>query len=189
MERLLGQLNTIHPLSPALIEHLQLIVRHRELSKGDFLLKAGHLCRDIYYIDEGLLRCFYRKVDLEVSSWFMKDGDVIVSIESFHQRRPSYEWIQALEDCKLFYISYEELYDIYRRFPEFNFISRELTQHYYILWTQLLYAIRMKTAEEKYEWLLERFPDFILRIPAKYLSSWLSISETHFSDVRRGRHR
>ena len=61
--------------------------------------------------------------------------------------------------------------------------SRELIQHYYILWTQLLHAIRMKSAEEKYQWLLERFPDYIFRIPAKYLASWLSVSETHFSDV------
>lgn len=176
-------------MSPALMEHIQQIVKYREIAKGDILLKAGHLCRDIHFVEQGLLRCFYRKGDIEVSSWFMKDGDVIVSVESFYQRKVSYEWIQALEDCKLYYISYEELYSIYNNFPEFNFISRELTQHYYILWTQLLYAIRMKTAEEKYEWLLERFPDFILRIPAKHLASWLSISETHFSDVRRGRHK
>ncbi|MEP7375287.1 MAG: cyclic nucleotide-binding domain-containing protein [Chitinophagaceae bacterium] len=189
MKRLLDFLNTIHPLSAELMEHLLVVVRYREIEKGNFLLKSGHLCRDIHFIEAGLLRCFYRKGDTEVSSWFMKDGDVIVSVESFFQRKPSYEWIQALEDCKLFYISYEELYNIYKRYPEFNFVSRELIQHYYILWTQLLYAIRMKNAEEKYEWLLERFPDFILRIPAKYLSSWLSISETHFSDVRRGRHK
>src|SRR5690606_13653413 len=157
--------------------------------KGHLLLKAGHICREIHFVDKGMLRCFYQNGEMDVSSWFMKDGDVIVSVESFFQRKESYEWIQALEDCFLYYITYEELYHIYRTFPEFNFISRELVQHYYILWTQLLHAIRMKTAEEKYEWLLERFPDYILRIPAKYLASWLSISETHFSDVRRGRFR
>ena len=188
MERLVGFLNAVHPLSDGLSGHLHEIIRYREIKKGDFLLKAGHMCRDIHFIDTGLLRCFYCKGDTEVSSWFMKDGDVIVSVESFFQRKPSYEWIQALEDCKLYYISYEQLYGIYHLYPEFNFISRELLQHYYILWTQLLHAIRMKSAEEKYEWLLERFPDYILRIPAKHLSSWLSISETHFSDVRRGRH-
>ncbi len=187
MERLLGFLNAVHPLSQGLIQHLQDIVRYREIKKGEFLLKAGHLCRDIHFIDAGLLRCFYRKKDLEVSSWFMKDGDVIVSVESFYQRKTSYEWIQALEDCRLYYISYEELYAIYKEYPEFNFVSRELTQHYYILWTQLLYALRMKTADEKYAWLLERFPDFILRIPAKHLASWLGISEYHFSHVKNKR--
>ncbi len=188
MERLFGFLNAVHPLSEELSLHLQEIVKFRELRKGELLLKAGHICREIHFIDEGLLRCFYRRRDLEVSSWFMKDGDVIVSVESFYQRKVSYEWIQALEDCCLYYISYEELYNIYKIYPEFNYISRELTQHYYILWTQLLYALRMKTAEEKYGWLLEQFPDYVLRIPAKHLASWLGISEYHFSFVkgRRG---
>lgn len=187
MERLIGFLNAVHPLSAELIAHLQDIVKYRELKKGQFLLKAGHICRHIHFINEGMLRCFYRKEDLEVSSWFMKDGDVIVSVESFYQQKISYEWIQALEDCRLFYISHSELYAIYRKFPEFNFVARELTQHYYILWTQLLYALRMKTADEKYAWLLERFPDYILRIPAKHLSSWLGISEYHFSYVKNKR--
>lgn len=187
MERLLAFLSAVHPLSEQLIAHLQDIVKYRELKKGQFLLKAGHICRHIHFINAGMLRCFYRKEDLEVSSWFMKDGDVIVSVESFYQQKVSYEWIQALEDCELFYISYEELYAIYNQFPEFNFISRELTQHYYILWTQLLYALRMNTAEEKYSWLLERFPDYVLRIPAKHLASWLGISEYHFSYVKNKR--
>ena len=189
MKELLAFLELVQPLSDGLKEHLGQVVRYREIERGEYLLKAGHICRDIHFISSGLLRCFYSKRDHEVSSWFMKDGDIIVSIESFYQRRVSYEWIQALEDCKLFYISYEELYHIYNTFPEFNYISRELTQHYYILWTQLLYALRMNTAEEKYSWLLERFPDYILRIPAKYLASWLSISETHFSEVRRRHYR
>jgi len=187
MEQVLQFLNSIYPIREDLQSHLRSIIKYRELKRNDYLLRAGHHCRDIHFIQKGVLRCYYEKGDINVSSWFMKEGDVIVSIESFYKRQVSYEWIQALEDCELFYISYEELYDIFKRFPEFNFIARELTQHYYILWTQLLYAIRMKTADEKYAWLLEKFPDFILRIPAKYLASWLSISETHFSDVRRGR--
>ena len=187
MQNLLKILNGIYPLSDPLNEHLLSTVKSKVLLKGDFLLKAGHICQHIYFIDKGLLRCFYQKGKVEVSSWFMKDFDVIVSVESFYQRTVSYEWIQALEDCELYYVSYDELYAIYNRYPEFNFVSRELTQHYYVMWTQLLHAIRMKTADEKYDWLLERFPDYILRIPAKHLSSWLGISEVHFSDVKRRR--
>jgi CRP-like cAMP-binding protein len=187
MERLLSFLDAVYPLGDELSSHLLEHVQYREINKGDYLLKAGHTCQHIHFIDKGLLRCFYRRDDLEVSSWFMKDGDVIVSIESFYQQKVSYEWIQALEDCQLYYISHRELYDIYHRFPQFNFVARELTQHYYILWTQLLYALRMKTADEKYTWLLERFPDYVLRIPAKHLASWLGISEYHFSYVKNKR--
>lgn len=180
-------LNQFQPLSEELTNHLMHIIQHRVLHKGEFLLKAGEISSHVFFIDQGLLRCYYQKGELEVSSWFMKDGDVIFSVESFYLRKPSYEWIHALEDCELYYITYDQLYYIFHHFPEFNFTARELTQHYYILWTQLLYALRMKSAKEKYSWLLERFPDFILRIPAKYISSWLGITEQHFSFVKSRR--
>jgi len=185
METLLRVLSAVHPLSDELIDYLGEIVKPKEIQKGDFLLKAGHVCRNIYFIEKGLLRCYYEKGSLDVSSWFMKDLDVIVSVESFYQQTISYEWIQALEDCILYYISYSDLFYIFKTYPEFNYIARELTQHYYIQWTQLLYALRMKTAKERYEWLMERYPDFVLRIPAKYLASWLRVSEYHFSVIKQ----
>lgn len=184
MEQLLAFLENIHPLSPELREYLALNVKWRELRKKEFLLKAGHICREIHFIAGGLLRCYYEKGDQEVCSWFMKEGDVIVSIESFYERKISYETIQALEDCCLFYISYEELYHIYRTFPEFNWISRELVQRYYILWAKQLYGIRMQSSQERYDWLLENFPDLVLRVPSKYIASWLGMGEAHLSVVK-----
>lgn len=184
MELLLSFLGNIHPLTPALVEHLKLTVKWRELRKKDYLLKAGHICHDIHFIEKGLLRCFYEKGEQEVCSWFMKEGDVIVSIESFYERKVSYESIQALEDCTLFYISFEELYNIYRHFHEFNWISRELTQRYYILWAKQLYGIRMQSSQERYDWLMENFPELVLRVPAKYIASWLGMGEAHLSVVK-----
>lgn len=184
MEQLLFFLQSVHPLSAELIEHLRLTVKWRDLRKKDFLLKAGHICREIHFIEKGLLRCYYEKGDQQVCSWFMKEGDIIVSIESFYVRKVSYESIQALEDCQLFYISYEELYHIYRCYPEFNWISRELTQQYYILWAKQLYGLRMQSAQERYDWLLANFPELVLRVPAKYLASWLGIGEAHLSVVK-----
>jgi hypothetical protein len=77
----------------------------------------------------------------EVSSWFMKEGDVIVSVESFFKQKPSYESIQALEETTVHYISYDELQFIYKNFLEFNFVARVLAEHYYTLSEQRLYSI------------------------------------------------
>ena len=104
MKELLGFLNAVLPLSDDLNDHLQAIVKFREIRKKDYLLKAGHISRNIYFIQTGLLRCFYIKGENEICSWFMKERDMIVSIESFYDQKESYEYIQALEDCELFYI-------------------------------------------------------------------------------------
>jgi len=187
MEKLLQFLDSIHALSVPLKEHLSGILKTRELMRKDMLLKAGHICRHICFVQKGLLRCFYIKGDLEVCSWFMKEGDVIVSIESFFQQKESYESIQALEDTVVYYIEYSEIQNIYRRFPEFNFIGRVLTERYYTLWAQQLYGLRMKSSADRYKWLLDNYPEIILRVPAKYIASYLNIGEAHLSVIKAKR--
>ena len=187
MIELLQFLESVHPLSDELKQHLIVILKEKQLVKKEYLLKAGHVSRSICFITQGLLRCFYIKEEQEVSSWFMKEGDIMISVESFFRQEASYESIQALENCSLFYVSYDELQYIYRRFPEFNFIGRVLLEKYYMLSERRLYSLRMQRSHERYEYLLQHHPDLLLRVPAKYLASYLGLTEVTMSKIR-GRH-
>src|ERR1700733_3681679 len=114
MEEMFEFLDSITPLSTELHTHLQSILKNRLLFKKEFLLKAGQVCRNIYFISKGIVRCYYIKDEAEVCSWFMKEMDVVISIESFYRQVPANEFVQALEETELHYISYEELQYIYR---------------------------------------------------------------------------
>ncbi|MFL5811219.1 MAG: Crp/Fnr family transcriptional regulator [Flavisolibacter sp.] len=184
MERLLHFLYLIHPLSDELKAYLFRHLKTQEIARNGMLLRGGHICRNVYFIEKGLLRCFYHKGDTEVSSWFMKEGDVIISIESFYQQKESYESIQALEDSVLYYIAYNELQYIYKNFLEFNFIGRVLTEKYHELWAQQLYALRMHTAYERYQWLLKKHAELVLRVPGKFIASYLGIEKTTLSKIK-----
>lgn len=184
MQALLQFLQQVHPLSVALQEHLTEIAQYRAVPKKGILLRAGHHCRHLYFIKKGLLRCYYYRGTTEVSSSFMKENDVIFSAESFYLRQVSYESIQAIEDSELFYISYEQLYHIYRVYPEFNWTGRELSQELHINRTRQLYGLRMQQSPQRYAWLLEHDPELILRVPAKFLASYLGISEVMLSVIK-----
>lgn len=184
MEMLFAHLNSIHPLSRGLEGYLLAHLKAMNVPRKDLLLKSGQVCRQICFVSKGVFRCFYWKDDTEVSSWFMKEGDVIISVESFFQQKPSYESIQALEDCELFYITYEELQHIYRHYPEFNFIGRVLTEKYYTLSEQRLYSLRMQRSQERYDYLVRNYPELIQRVPGKFLASYLGITEVTFSRIR-----
>jgi CRP-like cAMP-binding protein len=94
----------------------------------------------------------------------MKENDVIFSVESFLNQTPSYENIQTLEDSVLYYIEYTELQYLYNQCPEFNFIGRVVT--------------------EKYNFIMNHFPQIILRVPSKYIASYLGITEETLSRIR-----
>ena len=184
MEKLFNLLESAGPLSPELRQYLQSIIKIRQLAKNDFLLKAGHICMNICFVESGLIRCYYNKGDKEVCSWFMKEGDLVISIESFYQQKESYEFIQALENCTIACIGYSELNYIYLNFPEFNFVGRLMTEKYYQLWANQLYALRMNQAPERYQWLLNNHADLVLRVKAKYLASYLGITEVMLSKIK-----
>src|SRR5215831_2840930 len=184
MEELLKFLNSIYPLSDKLIEHLGSVNKYKEYKKKDFLLKAGHICKNIYFVERGLLRGYYLKNDKEVSSWFIKEGELCISIKSFYNQTAGIENIHALEDTGVFYISHRELENIYHNYIEFNFVGRELTRKYHELWDDRLFGITMQSALERYEWLLSNHRDLALRVPAKFIASWLDITEVTFSKMK-----
>ncbi|MEO6547894.1 MAG: Crp/Fnr family transcriptional regulator [Ferruginibacter sp.] len=184
MEELMALVNSIYPISRELRDHLLRTVKAKTVYKKEFLLKAGKVSHSLCFIQKGLMRAYYLKGVTEVSSWFMTDGDFIVSIESFYEQKESYESIQALEDTEIFYIDFDELEYIYRHYLEFNYIGRVITIKYLTLWAKQLFSIRNQTAEERYLWLLANRPEVILRVPAKYIASYLDITEVTLSRIK-----
>ena len=89
-----------------------------------------------------------------------------------------------MEDCTVYYLSFDELQVIYKTFPEFNYIVREVTQLYYQLWAQQLYGLRMQNSQERYDWLMRYHRDLLLRVPAKHVASFLGLTEVTMSKLR-----
>src|SRR3954464_4542230 len=121
MEELFDYLLSVYPLSDLLQFHLRKLIKEKRLFRNELLLKSGNVCRHIYFIRKGLLRGYYMKGDEEVSTWFMKEGDFVISVSSFYTQQPGDESIQALEESLLWYLPYEDLHFAYNQFPELNF--------------------------------------------------------------------
>lgn len=171
------------PFSEGLVEHLRKVVKSRVIPRNDFLLAEGDVSRDIYFISEGLLYCYYLKEDgTRVTSWLLKEGDVVVSIPSFYDQVISIENIQAIEETKAFYISYEELWGLYLKSHEFGLVGIILTVKYLKFWNLQLYNLRMRTLRERYELLVQGSDsDLLNRVPQKILASYLDMLPETFS--------
>ena len=130
------------------------------------------------------MRLFYHKDDKEVTTWFLQERDVAISMTSFFDQVPSQQAIQALEDTTVAYFTYDELQNLYKQFPELNLVGRSLTEQYYKIWNEQFHATKMQTAVERYQWFLNHRADLLLRVPAKYIASYLGITEVTFSKIR-----
>ncbi len=184
MFQLIQQFHSIYPLSAELQQHLLNTVKTKKIARRGLLLKFGQICGNIYFVEKGLFRCSYMKKRKEVSSWFMKEGDLIVSVESFFSQSPGYEKIEALEEAEVHYISYEELQDIYHQYKDFNFIGRVLTERYYTMSEQRAHSLRMQKASDRYRYMIDHDSDLIRRVPAVYIASYLGITPETLSRIK-----
>ncbi|AIZ63951.1 Crp/Fnr family transcriptional regulator [Hymenobacter sp. DG25B] len=187
MEVFLALCDAIQPLSEPLRVAVGQLVKQETVLHRAYLLQPGQTANRLYFLQRGLVRGFHLKDGKEVTAWFMQEGNFIISIHSFFARQPSHEYLQALTDCMLWSLSYEQLQQLYRDFPEFNFIGRTLTEKYYVLSEQRALHLRMYSAAERYEKLLADFPDIFQRVPLKMLASHLGLTPETLSRLRARR--
>ena len=184
MERLLSLIQSIQPLSDELKAGLTQMLRCDTFPRKHWLLQPNQVSDRLYFVETGLVRGYYLKDGREVTSWFMREGDFLMSIASFYTRQPTQEYVELLETSTLWSITYLQLQQLYRQFPEFNVVGRLLTEKYYVLSELRTQNLRMQTAPERYQQLLADFPDIFGRVPLKYIASHLGISPETLSRLR-----
>jgi CRP/FNR family transcriptional regulator, anaerobic regulatory protein len=185
VENVFSLINSIIPVSHELNQKLAGCLKAKTFKRKDHLLKEDNVCNYIYFIEKGLVRSYYLKDGNEICSWFMKEGDVIISVASFFSRKPSYESLQALEDTTVHFIHFDELQEIYKEFIEFNIVGRVLTEKYYQLSEERLFSLRHQTAAERLNYLNAHHPDILQRVNRGYIASYLGVTPETLSRINK----
>ncbi len=180
-------LQSIVPLSDELMQFLAEKLETKNYDSGDLLLHEGQVANNIAFIEKGMVRSYYFKDNEKITSWFMKEGDVIISVESFFTQKPSYECIEALEPLTVHQINYNDLQYAYRHYPEFNICGRVLTEKYYVMSEERLYMLRKRTSKEKYLYLLDKHPDILRRARVGDIATFLGVNLETLSRIRSGK--
>lgn len=180
MESILNFLGSIRPLSQELKDTLIQIVKTKEVEEGNYFLKEGSVCDKMCFIENGLVGSFYLTEKNDVAAWFMKSGDVFISVSSFFRQEPSRESIIALQDSLVSYITYQEYVYLKRTFPEFDSIRGDLLEYYYELAAYREYIRFAQTAKTRCEFFFDKFTDLAMIIPDKLGAAFLGMEPSTF---------
>jgi CRP-like cAMP-binding protein len=184
MEEIFEFLSQIYPLSPACIEYLRRVVKHRLVLKNEVILNFGEVNQHLYFIKTGALHCFYLVREKPVSDWFFFENETVVSIGSFYDQVPSEDCIVPMEDTELYYITKEDYEYINLTFLEFNFIARVLLEKYLKVFHFHSRLIRKHQASERYQPVLAKLPELVRRVPVGPLATWLGMEPETLSRMR-----
>jgi len=184
MLHLLSHITQYHPLSEEAQGALQDCFKKLLLSKSDFLLRQGQLCRHLYFVESGAMRGFYNLDGKEITHWFGFENDFVTSFHSFITHQPAVENIQLLEGSILWAISKEKLTGLFNQHHEIERLVRIAYEKYYIRLEERYVNAHFKTARERYENLLHQAPHILERVPLGCVASYLGISQETLSRIR-----
>ena len=157
----------------------------KKIRKHQYLLQEGEVSRQNIFISKGCLRGY--TIDEKgvehilmfgIENWWIGDRQSLLSGE------PAKFNIDAVEDSEVVLFSKQDFDMICRQLPIFNDMVNTILQKAFISMQNRINATISLTAVEKYEYFIQRYPEFARRIPQGMIASYLGISPETLSRAR-----
>lgn len=156
------------------------------IPKHQFFLVEGNHCNEYFFLEKGFMRAFAHDTEgNEVTTSFYSDNQVVFEVSSFFNRTISKENIQALTDSEGWYISYEQLNMLFHSLPEFRDFGRSILVKGFSSLKNRVLSMITETAEERYAQLLKSNPEIFKNAPLKTIASYLGVTDTSLSRIRK----
>lgn len=156
------------------------------IEKGHLIWKEGKIAHQYYLLEKGLIRSYvYDYEGNEITTAFFSENDIVIIPASLFQRIPSEENLQAITDCVLWQINFDAFQQLFHEIAGFREWGR--------LWfTNQLFALKQRTldmvrqtATNRYIKLMQEKPQIVQYAPLKQIASYLGITDTSLSRIRK----
>lgn len=173
-------------LPPKLKADITSITKIELHKKADILLREGEYCRKVFFVEKGCLRFFYYDdTGKDITHWFIFEGEYITEVDSIFQQKPSEFYLEALEDCTLntFVLAdFTTLIAEHKQMISFGFMMMIKS---IIELGEKVKDLQFRNAETRYNNLIKKHSDILLRVPLGYIASYLGITQQSLSRIRR----
>lgn len=170
-------------------EELEVISKAHEkvvFQKGDFILREGKTANDYYILEKGLIRSFVNDFNgNEVTTHFFVENEIVIEVSSLFQRIPTQENIICITDCELWKIDFEIFQELYHKIPNLSEWGRAWMSQELFSYKQRSVEMFTLSATKRYLNLLEQKPQVIQFAPLKQIASYLGITDTSLSRIRK----
>ena len=154
-------------------------------TKGSVLIIEGQYADQVYYIIKGCARAYYLNDGRDISDWFAFENGFISSIVSFSTGEPSPHYVEVLEDSMLLELSKAQVENLAKRYHDFEHLMRVILTDTALQQRTRISSILFQKAEQRYEKLLNIYPDVLRRVPLTHIASYLGITLETLSRIRR----
>ena len=161
---------------------------HKKYRKHQYIVQEGDVVQHDFFIVKGLARTYYvdergheHIIRFSPEDWWTGD------LASFFGQLPTQYNIDCIEDTELLRITMADLDRLFDTVPQMNKYFRLLYQKSIVSFNQRVTANLTKSAIERYEEFVQRYPQIEQRVPNHQIASYLGIAPQSLSRIRSQR--
>lgn len=154
--------------------------------KGDLILEEGKTANEYYILEKGLARSFVNDFNgNDVTTHFFVENEIIIEVSSLFQRIPTQENIVCITDCECQKIDFATFQDLYHKMQNLSEWGRAWMSNELFAYKQRSVEMFTLSATKRYLNLLEQKPQVVQFAPLKQIASYLGVTDTSLSRIRK----
>lgn len=186
LQFLRNHIESIVPLSDGEFEMVQGFFKLKKIKKKSLLIRAGDVVHHEFLVYKGLLKAYTHDekirehiVQFAMENWWISD------YPAFAKQTKGDMCVQALEDCEVFALSIADKATLSAMVPAINkFFGMKAFGGYVALQKRVLSMLK-NSAKEKYELLLQTYPELFQRVSKTMIAHYLGVSRETLSRLHK----
>ena len=157
----------------------------KTVKKNTILLSHGEICNRFYFVHNGCIRVgFITKEGDEKTRYVMCDPSIGTALTSFISQKPSFEFIDALEDTELLVINHDDFYRLNNENANWKMFYQRILEMAYSFQNKKIESLVTLSAKQRYEQVLKETPVLVQRLSNKILASYIDVSQETLSRLK-----
>ena len=163
----------------------QSFFNRKNFNKGEYLLQEGQICKNLYFVNVGLVKTFLLQDGKEHIRQFAAENDFSVDLGSFLSQSKSSFFIQALEDTITLQINFSDLNALFNSSLHFMKLGKTIADQSTINLINKSVSLVKDEALKRYTDFIKERPNLIQRVPQFMIASYLGITPESLSRIRK----
>ena len=157
-----------------------------DLNKEDVLLMAGNVYKKIVFVVEGILRLYVIDPNgEEVVKNYIEPGCFFSDMESFDNNHCATFNVSAVTDCKILTLSKPDANRLVSQVPKWDYMMKQGAMQAMSDMIRKQEFLRIGDSSDQYQHFVKHFPLLAQQVPLKYIASYLRITQSSLSRIRR----
>lgn len=168
-------------------QEIRLLLKDAEkisFTPKDIVVHEREINSNLYFITQGVWRAYTFKDGVEVTLWFISEGEMALSVWGYTSNLPSHLTLEVVTDSEAYCLSRSKLEQLFQSSISLANLGRKILENFMLEIEVAWLDSYNRTALERYVTLLEKQPEIIRAVPLKYIASYLGITAQSLSRIR-----